>query len=130
MTAISFSPAPGRGQYDRRQSRETRLLEQRMRLLAATAISLAKEPAPSVAHVVKLARVSRNTFYEYFDDLAHARTAVAQRSQQRLEQQLRVAEQRTRTPVERWRALVHAFLEWVSSAPAEALLCLQGSADG
>ena len=122
--------APGRGQYDRRQSRESRLLEQRARLLAATALSLLHDAVPSVGTVVKLAGVSRNTFYEYFDDLEHARTAAALRGHQRLEQRLRAAEQETRTPVERWRALVHAWTDWSLGAPAEARLCLEDSRTG
>ncbi len=126
----SLLPAPGRGQYDRRQPREARLLEQRARILAATAAALAADAAANVAAVVKLAGVSRNTFYEYFDDLAHARDVVERRAEQRVEQTLRAAEAQTRTPVERWRALVHAWLGWALGAPAEARLILRDPASG
>jgi len=122
-----LQPAPGRGQYDRAQPREARLVEQKSRLLSATALALAGGDggdAATIASVVKLAGVSRNTFYEYFDDLPHARTAAEQRGEHRLQLRLRAAEEQTRTPVERWRALSHAWMSWVAAAPAEALLCL------
>jgi AcrR family transcriptional regulator len=103
------------------------LLEQRSRLLAATALALAsvgEAAGPTIASVVKLAGVSRNTFYEYFDDLPHARAAAEQRAEHRLLARLRAAEEQTRTPVDRWRALSNAWMSWVAAAPAEALLCL------
>jgi len=124
--STTLAPAPGRGQYDRRQPREARLLEQKARLLSATALSLARNRDATIADVVRVAGVSRNTFYEYFDDLAHARVAAEQRALHRLTTELRGAELQTRTPVERWRALVHAFMSWVLAAPADALLCLEG----
>jgi AcrR family transcriptional regulator len=74
--------------------------------------------------LVGLARVSRNTFYEYFDDLAHVRAAAMQRAKSRLERALRGAEQSARTPVERWRALSRAWFEWAALEPAEARLVL------
>jgi AcrR family transcriptional regulator len=122
--------APGRGQYDRRQSREARLLEQRARILAATAAALAADPSATVAAVVELAGVSRNTFYEYFDDLDNARDAAERRAEQRIEQALRAAEQQTRTPVERWRALTHAWLGWASEQPSGARLILRAAREG
>jgi AcrR family transcriptional regulator len=125
----SFEPAPARGHYDRRQPREARLLEQRERLMSATALALAVSEAPTIAAVVELARVSRNTFYEYFDDLEHARAAATQRARQRLEPALRQAEQSARTPVERWRALVRAWFDWVSTDPAEARLMLVATSE-
>jgi AcrR family transcriptional regulator len=124
--SVALAPAPGRGQYDRRQPREARLLEQKARLLSATAFAVARSADATIADVVKVAGVSRNTFYEYFDDLAHARLASVQRAEHRLLTLLRVAEEQTRTPVERWRALSHSFMSWVVAAPADALLCLEG----
>jgi AcrR family transcriptional regulator len=100
--------------------------EQRNRLVAATALAMACEQTPTVASIVKLAGVSRNTFYEFFDDVEHARAAGKVRSQQRLEHALRAAEQRSRTPVERWRALAQAWLDWALDWPVEASLILQG----
>jgi AcrR family transcriptional regulator len=127
--AWNFEPAPARGQYDRRQPREARLIEQRERLVSATALVLARDSLPTITAVVTLARVSRNTFYEYFDDLEHARTAAVLRAKQRLELGLRQAEQSARTPVERRRVLARAWFDWISSAPADAGLILRtGSA--
>ncbi len=122
--ASSFEPAPGRGQYDRLQPRDARFLEQRERLISAAALTLAREESPTIAALVGLARVSRNTFYEYFDDLEHVRAAAVQRAKSRLERALRGAEQSARTPVERWRALSRVWFEWVAVEPAEARLVL------
>jgi AcrR family transcriptional regulator len=122
-----FVPAPPRGHYDRRQPRELRVVEQRDRLIAATALAFARESAPTIATVVNLARVSRNTFYEYFDDLEHARAAAVLRAKQRVEQALRQAEQAARTPVERRRALARAWFDWIVAAPAEAGLILRAT---
>lgn len=121
-------PAPGRGRYDRLQPREERLIEQRARLLTATAIARWREHVPTIASVVRRAGVSRNTFYEYFDDLEHAVTAAEQRALAQLVKSLRAAEARSRTPVERWRALAGAWFEWMSAAPADAALCLKSAA--
>ncbi len=68
-------PAPGRGQYDRAITRERRQAEQRERLLIAAAAAFARG-RESVSATIELAGVGRNTFYEYFDDYAHALEAV------------------------------------------------------
>jgi AcrR family transcriptional regulator len=120
-----FSPAPGRGQYDRRQSREQRLAEQKERLVEATARAFALHAAPSVAHVIEIAGVGRGTFYEYFDDVEHARAAAVSLMQRRLEQALRAAEARSRTPVERFRALAQAWLDFADAEPAGTLVALR-----
>jgi len=101
-----------------------------VRLVVATALALARDDAPTVATVVKLAGVSRNTFYEYFDDLEHARAAAERRAEQELERTLRSAEAQTRTPVERWRSLAHAWIEWLSHGPAGARLVLRDASSG
>jgi AcrR family transcriptional regulator len=104
--------------------------QQRTRVLAATALAFAQGGVPSVAAVAKLARVSRNTFYEYFDDVEHARAAAALRARQRLEAALGEAQRRARTPVERWRELTQAWFGWALVFPAEARLVLTGEAQG
>ncbi|HTQ02926.1 MAG TPA: hypothetical protein VMI54_03675 [Polyangiaceae bacterium] len=104
--------------------------EQRARLTSATAIAFARNAAPTVATVASVARVSRNTFYEYFDDLEHARGAGEARARRRLEVALREAEQRARTPVERWRELVQAWVAWVLEFPEESRLVLAGRDSG
>jgi len=104
--------------------------QQRTRVLAATAVVFAQGPARTVAAVAKVARVSRNTFYEYFDDLEHARAGAALRARQRLEVALGEAQRRARTPVERWRELAQAWFEWVLEFPAEARLLVVGEARG
>lgn len=117
-------PAPGRGQYDRRLPRERRLAEQRERLLAATARSLAHEASPSVASIVRRAGVGRNSFYEYFDDVRHAIEAAEGAVLRRLEHLIAEAERTARTPVERWRALARAWLSFADEEPGAMLLVL------
>jgi AcrR family transcriptional regulator len=129
-TSERFGPAPGRGQYDRRQSRDQRLAEQKERLVAATARAFAIHAAPSVAHVIEIAGVGRGTFYEYFDDVEHARAAAVSTMQRRVEQALRGAEARSRTPVERFRALASEWLSLAGSDPAETLVALRVEANG
>ena len=121
----SFAPAPGRGQYDRRQTREQRLLEQKQRLVAATARAFALHAAPSVAHVIEIAGVGRGTFYEYFDDVENARVAAVSTMQRRMEHALRAAEARSRTPVERLRALAAEWFAAAEAEPAGALVALR-----
>jgi len=121
---MSLVPAPGRGQYDRRLPREQRLAEQRERLLAAVARAHAGESEPALAAVVELAGVGRNTFYEYFDDVPHARREAESALLRRVDVKLRAAEQQARTPVERFRVVARAWLDAVAAEPAEALLVL------
>lgn len=103
--------------------------EQRSRVVAATAVVFAGERPPTVAAVAKVARVSRNTFYEYFDDIEHARAAAALRAHQRLEATFKGA-QLSRTPVERWRELTRAWFGWVLASPAEARLLTASDVGG
>lgn len=93
-------------------------------------MAFAEEHVPSVAAVVKRARVSRNTFYEYFDDLEHVRAASEQRGRARLVVALQAVEQRARTPVERWRELSRAWLAWLLDFPAEARLATASTPTG
>lgn len=72
-------PAAPRGRYDRRCPKTTRDALQRERLLLATALAHARG-ACTVSEVIALARVGRATFYEYFDDTAHALTEVQDRA--------------------------------------------------
>jgi AcrR family transcriptional regulator len=120
-----FAPAPGRGQYDRSQTREQRLSEQRDRLLAATARILADQPAAGVAAVIELAGVGRGTFYEYFDDVEHARAAAVAAALRRLDHDFVQAEGRARTPVERFRALAAAWFDFALREPASLLIALR-----
>jgi hypothetical protein len=121
---MSLVPAPGRGEYDRRLPREQRLAEQRERLLAAVALAHVRDSEPALATVVALAGVGRNTFYEYFDDVPHARREAESALVRRVDAKLRAAEQQARTPVERFRVVARAWLDAVAAEPAEALLAL------
>jgi hypothetical protein len=124
-TSLELVPAPGRGQYDRRLPRERRLAEQRERLIAATARAFSLNDAPSVGEVVAVAGTGRNTFYEFFDDVPHARKAAEKGALTLVETALRAAEASTRTPVERFRALARAWFDVALASPAELELVLR-----
>jgi AcrR family transcriptional regulator len=100
------------------------MAEQRERLLVATAFVAARESPPSVSSIVRRAGVGRNTFYEYFDDVHHAVEAAEAVVLRRVEQLIREAESQARTPVERWRSLVHAWLSFAEDEPGAMLLVL------
>jgi AcrR family transcriptional regulator len=117
----SLLPAPGRGQYDRRVPRQRRQATQRARLLTATALVLATDPAASVASVIRAAGVGRNSFYEYFDDFEHAREAVLGELERWLVDALRDAELSVRTPVESFRSLSATWFTLATEQPAQWL---------
>jgi AcrR family transcriptional regulator len=100
------------------------LAEQRERLLAATALCVARDALPSVASIVRHAGVGRNTFYEYFDDVQHAVDAAKVAVLRRIEQVMRDAESAARTPVERWRSLARAWLSFAEDESGAMLLVL------
>ncbi len=121
--AETLLPAPGRGQYDRALTRERRQAEQRERLLLATAAAFAQQHR-GVSGVIALAGVGRNTFYEYFDDFAHALDALSSRAQARLELACRAALERARTPIERLRAISRGWCSALLEFPDEAVVLL------
>jgi AcrR family transcriptional regulator len=100
------------------------VVEQRDRLLAATALVFGAGATPTVTAIVNKAGVSRNTFYEYFDDLEHARAAALSRAKQGVSRALSRVEASARTPVERRRALARAWFDWIVAEPADAALSL------
>src|SRR5262245_25341690 len=67
--------APSRGRYDRGRSRAERFREQYLRLLGAAGRA-ERDGVETVSYVVGLAGAGRNTFYECFDDFAHALRAA------------------------------------------------------
>lgn len=74
--------------------------------------------------VVGLAGVGRNTFYEYFDDVAHARREAESAAWRRVDAKLRAAEQLARTPLERVRGLARGWFDACEAEPAEFSLML------
>jgi AcrR family transcriptional regulator len=113
--------APGRGQYDRQEPRARRQAAQRVRLLSATALVLARERTPNVAAVVRAAGVGRNSFYEYFDDFEHARDALLAELERSVADALRAAERSVRTPVECFRSLAATWFEFATLRAEEWL---------
>jgi len=105
--------APGRGQHDRLLPRLERKQQQRRRLLRAVAISLSQPGGATVHSVVKAAGVSRNTFYEHFENLEQALAESAEFAGRLLEDTLVLRLAAERTPVARFRALVGECFAWL-----------------
>lgn len=100
--------APGRGRYARGESSAVRFREQRERLLRATAIAYLDGDA-SVTRVTALSGVGRNTFYECFDDFAHALAAVRRDEVRRVQRglaQLAPSSEAVELLCGRWTALI------------------------
>src|SRR5450432_4064060 len=96
--ALELIPAPKRGLYDRGMSRNERQATQQERVIAAIAALLAARRELSVASVVEHAGIGRNTFYEYFDDIAHALRAIDSRVRGELNTRVESALRLARTP--------------------------------
>ena len=118
-------PAPKRGRYDRALSRRERQAAQRERVIAATTAISATDRELSVASVVELAGIGRNTFYEYFDDLEHVLLAIKGRAQRDFAARVEVALLAARTPLERIRALARVWSEILLENPAQMRLALR-----
>jgi AcrR family transcriptional regulator len=127
MKAPDFAlvPAPKRGRYDRALSRPERQAAQRERVIAAVAALSVTEQELSVAGVVELAGIGRNTFYEFFDDLEHASTAVKKRALSDFAARVADATQTARTPLERMRGLTRAWIENLLENPNYVKLALR-----
>ncbi len=110
-------------------SREERQAAQRERVIAAIAALSATERELTIANVVQLAGIGRNTFYEYFDDLEHALVALKSRALRDLELRVAAALEAARTPLERIRALARAWVESLLENPAQAKLALRAQAE-
>ncbi|HET7541314.1 MAG TPA: TetR/AcrR family transcriptional regulator [Polyangiaceae bacterium] len=122
---LELVPAPKRGQYDRGLSRSERQTAQRERVIAAIAALGRENRELSVANVVELAGIGRNTFYEYFDDLEHALAATKTRALRDFATRVASAWELARTPLQRVRALARAWTECLLENPAQARLALR-----
>ena len=130
--AAELIPAPKRGHYDRALTRHERQAAQQERVLAAVAAVALAGRELSVASVVEHARIGRNTFYEYFDDVEHALAAINGRARRELVTRVESALLLARTPLERIRALARAWAESVSVNSDFAMLAVsarRGSAE-
>src|SRR5882724_7581316 len=125
MKLPGVEPAPKRGLYDRGLSRRERQAAQRERVITALAALSATEKELSIANVVELAGIGRNTFYEYFDDVEHALTMIKTRALRELVTRLESSVQAARTPLERIRALARAWAENLFVDPPLAKLALR-----
>jgi len=126
---LELVPAPKRGRYDRALSRRERQTAQRERVIAAIAAISATDRELSVANVVEVAGIGRNTFYEYFDDLEHALLAIRGRALSDFASRVTGAMQRARTPLERIRALARVWTENLLENPAQVKLALRAQAE-
>src|SRR5882724_1733467 len=125
MKPPEVEPAPKRGRYDRALSRRERQAAQRERVITALAALSATERELSIANVVELAGIGRNTFYEYFDDVEHALTAIKTRALADLAMLLDSSVQVARTPLERIRGLARAWAENLFIDPPLVRLALR-----
>ena len=126
---LALAPAPKRGRYDRAMSRRERQAAQRDRVIRAIAAISATDRELSVAHVVELAGIGRNTFYEYFDDLEHALLVIKQRVLADFSSRVEAALEAARTPLERMRALCRVWTENLLENQAQMKLALQPLAE-
>ena len=123
--AGALIPAPKRGLYDRAMSRHERQAAQQERVIAALAMLVRAGRELSVASVVEQAGIGRNTFYEYFDDVEHALTAINSRARGELTARAQAALLVARTPLERLRALARAWVDSLTGNREFALVALR-----
>jgi AcrR family transcriptional regulator len=129
MKPPEVESAPKRGQYDRALSRRERQAVQRERVLTALAALSVTEKDLTIANVVELAGIGRNTFYEYFDDIEHALSVIKTRALRDLAARLESATPTARTPLERIRTLVRAWSENLFSDPPLVRLALRAQSE-
>jgi len=108
--------APSRGGYDRARTRAERHAEQRDRLLQAAA-EMYDGRLVTVSRIIAHAGVSRNTFYEHFDDAEHALGCVTQRALELLSSAATAAANASRTPFEQLRSLAREWISVIMSHP-------------
>lgn len=125
---LDLLPAPKRGQYDRALSRRERQDAQRDRVMLALAALSEEGRELSIASVVELAGIGRNTFYEYFDDVEHALAAVRARSLAELTARVERELSAARTPLERVRALARAWVDHLFESSSLVKLALRAQA--
>lgn len=125
---LDLLPAPKRGQYDRALSRRERQDAQRERVMLALVALSESDRELSIANVVELAGIGRNTFYEYFDDIEHALQGVRARVLRELSVRIEGELSGARTPLERVRALSRAWAEQLFSSPSLSKLALLAQA--
>lgn len=127
MAADSHAQAPGRGCYDRTQSRQQRQAEQRDRLIASVASLAGSGEEVTVGAIVARAGVGRNTFYEYFDDVSHALRVLKQRAVRELAGAVEESLRGARAPLERLRATTQAWVQTIAREPGLMSLALRPS---
>ena len=115
-------PAPGRGRYDRAQSKEDRQEEQVVRLLDATMEVMVREgyAGTTVSKICEHAGMSRATFYGHFSGIRPALLALHDRVGHTVYDHIEAHSTGIDDPFERLKAGVVSFMEIVSSNPAEA----------
>lgn len=121
------SQAPGRGCYDRTQTRQQRQAEQRERLIASVASLATGGEELTVGAIVARAGVGRNTFYEYFDDVGHALRVLKQRAVRDLAVTVEESLRGARAPLERLRAATQAWVQAIAREPGLMALALRPS---
>lgn len=106
-------------------TREEIAATQRQRMLSAALELLAdKGLATTVADITAHARVSRKTFYEHFADREDCLLAVYDSCNDALLHHLLATDDATADPIDRLRATVHAYLDFLAASPTLARAAL------
>ena len=115
-------PAPGRGQYDRTQSKEIRQEEQIVRLLDSTMAVMVREgyAGTTVSKICEHAGMSRATFYGHFSGIKPALLALHDRVGNTVFEHIEEKSAGIEDPFERLREGVIGFMEIIADNPDEA----------
>jgi len=115
-------PAPGRGQYDRKQTKEVREEEQIVRLLDSTMSVMVREgyAGTTVSKICEQAGMSRATFYGHFSGIKPALLALHDRVGNTVYDHIEEKSTGIEDPFERLREGVIGFMEIIADNPNEA----------
>jgi AcrR family transcriptional regulator len=96
---------------------------------AATVLCTAPAQPPNVTTLTELAGVGRNTFYSFFRDARDVQRATEEAATRQLAAALDRQLDRAVTPIEKLRALAHAWVTLANSDRALLKLALRNPAD-
>jgi hypothetical protein len=127
----SAHPAPGRGRYDRQASASERARAARAGILEAVREALSRDgDEPSVADVISLTRIGRNTFYGHFEDMEQAMREVSQACSLEIEAALVRSVPRGGTPHAALHGFATTWFEFVDGTPSALLVACRVDREG
>jgi AcrR family transcriptional regulator len=120
---------PGRGHWDRALTGDDRRQAHHSRLLRATAERFVEHGCGLTAsHVVELAAVGRNTFYEHFASVDAAVVELCDVLNDAMRRAFGRASSNARTPIERLRSLATAWIAEATRGSSATIVVLRGDA--